>query len=118
MTVVGYLITRAFVITLGGLADCVADLEYSVAGQAWRFSLATQTAPPGARATLILNPHGLYDRWPVEEVPPGESPAPPVVTVRALARAEEEPWPQVRLIETGVVVEGVPLDAEVMVTPR
>lgn len=118
MTVVGYLITRAFVITLGGLTDCVADLEYSVAGQVWRFSLVTQTAPPGARATLILNPHGLYDRWPFGEVPPGESPAPPVVTVRALARAEEEPWPQVRLTETGVVVEGVPLDAEVMVTPR
>jgi len=113
MTVVGYLITKAFCITLGDLTDSVADLQYSVAGRAWRFSLLTQSAPPGTRATLALNPYGLRGRWPFEGVQ-GRS----RVTVRRLDRGREEPWPQVRLTDNGVLIEDVPLSAEVVVTPR
>ena|GEM_PF-2557929 len=146
MTVVGYLITKAFVVTIGNLTDSVADLEYSVAGQAWRFSLVTQTAPPGARARLVLDPYGPWEPGPrgearADAVSPTSSmgsptssipPALPRVTVRALGRTKEEPWSQVHLSETrrgrrigevgdlptGVVVEDVPLDVEVVVTPR
>ena len=126
MTVVGYLITKAFCITLGDLTDSVADLDYSVAGRAWRFSLAAQTAPPGTHATLALNPYGLCDRWPFSrgrrrpsagassEAPP----ALPRVTVRRLGCAWEEPWSRVHLVGSGVVIDDVPLDAEVVVTPR
>ena len=112
MTVVGYLITKAFVLALGDLTDAVADLVYSVAGRVWRFLLLGVTAPPGTGATLILN------RWHHGAATTSAAPALPRVTVRTLGEAQEAAWSQVRLVGARVFIEGVPLNAEVMVMPR
>ena len=121
LTVVGYLITKPFLVTAGALTDCVLDLTYSIAGEAWRFLLAKQSADPEgpaeARASIILN------RWPQRTRVPGPlGPATPAlaprVTVRPAASPEEAPWPSVRLEDTRLVIEDLPLDAEVLVTPQ
>jgi dienelactone hydrolase len=122
LTVVGYVITKPFVVLAGALSDCVLDLGYSIAGEAWRFLLAPRTAPPEARASIILN------RWPqaARVLGPGRPlrpsadghPPPPRVTVRPVGSREEAPWSPVRLEETRLVIEDLPLDAEVVVTSQ
>jgi len=116
MTVVGYLITRAFVITLGDLTDSVAGLDYSVAGRAWRFTLVDQTSPPATRTALILD-RSHFNR-PGGVPPAGEASQAPRVTVRRLDGGQEESWSHVRLADSRVLVENVPLNSEVVVTPR
>jgi pimeloyl-ACP methyl ester carboxylesterase len=117
LTVVGYVITKPFVVLAGSLTDCVLDLTYSIAGEAWRFLVGAQTAPQTARATVILN------RWPQGARAPGPRraaalPPPPRVMVRARGAPEEAEWPKVRLEETRLVIEDMPVDVEVVVTPQ
>ena len=111
MTVVGYLITKPFVITLGEWTEAVVQVDYRVAGRVWHFRLTAQSAPPGTRATIILNrgPHRPGGR---ERAPEGGLPR---VLLRRAGEAEETPWPEVRRDRGRVVITGVPLEAEVIV---
>jgi dienelactone hydrolase len=117
LAVVGYIITKPFVVVAGALTDCVLDLAYSIAGEAWRFLLMKQTGPAEAQAGIILN------RWPQRTRIPGPprptTPAAmPRVTVRPVAATEEALWSKLRQEETHLVIEDLPLDAEVVVTPQ
>jgi len=109
LTVVGYLISRPFVVMAGDLTDSVVELAYDLTGEAWSFTLVAQTAPPGATATLCLN------RWfapgPFAQAPAGL----PQVTVRPLGSARAASWKRVVRAEARVFIEGLPLDSEVRV---
>jgi len=109
MTVVGYLITRPFIITLGELTDSVAEVDYRIAGRVWSFRFTPQSAPPGTRAAIILR------RWPHRPGIPARAPGLPRVFVRRPGDAEEVLWPEVRRERDQVTIAGVPLDAEVVV---
>ncbi len=110
VTAVGYLVTGPFVLTVGDLTDSVVELVYSVAGRAWRFQLLRVTSPPATRARLILKlwRHGAR----------AGGPALPRVTVRRLDETRETDWPEVHLKGRLVVIDGLPLDVEVLVTPK
>jgi pimeloyl-ACP methyl ester carboxylesterase len=104
LTVVGYLITGAFTVTLGDLTDSVAHLEYDLSGPVARFKLAPQSAPPSARACIRLGP------W----TGPGQG-GELQVAVRPTASAKAAAWEKVRRQDTRILIEDLPLTAEVTV---